>query len=62
MRDAELIYALKVALAAFPSQRIGQVLSNACTGKDLFYLSDRDLARLLREYVEKYWQKEEEKP
>lgn len=58
--EAELIYALKVALAAFPSQRIGQVLSNACTGKDIFYLSNKDLARLLREYVEKHWQ--EEKP
>ena len=57
--DPELIQAMINAQAVFPDLRFGQLLSNACRGKDLFYLNNKDLARLLREFVVENWTKKE---
>ena len=47
-------FALRDAMFAFPSLRFGQIIQNATKGRDLFYMADEHLARMLRTYIKDF--------
>jgi hypothetical protein len=56
---AAALTALGKASAEFPELRLCQILGNAFPNqKDLYHVTDRDLATGLKKYIE--WQKEQE--
>jgi hypothetical protein len=56
---AAALTALGKASAEFPELRLCQILGNAFPNqKDLYHVTDRDLASGLKKYIE--WQKEQE--
>jgi hypothetical protein len=53
---AEFLLALSLCLEAHPTQRIGQLLTNAVGGDilpelDIFHVPDEDLTKALTEYI-----------
>lgn len=49
--------ALSEAIIMFEDLRVGQIISNATDGQDLYFYSDERLEKELREYI-KIWRPE----
>ena len=51
-----VLRAIEAAHAAFPEQRVGQIISNAIIG-DMFYVENDTLASLIERYAASRWRK-----
>lgn len=51
---AKAVEAIVVAGGVFPQLRVGQLLKNATSGKNLYYVTDEELATALYTYIEEH--------
>ena len=53
---AQVLRNLELLIERYPNLRLGQILSNAVDGRDLFYISDADLGGALNQLFVTYTQ------
>lgn len=55
-RIPEILNQIKQGWSAYPDLRLGQLLLNISTrcGKDLYYIEDEELVKLLRDFLQTY--------